>query len=138
MKKLIASLFLILFLTITSVSALESDWVGKDYVTAFGTTDKEITVTWNVVDGADLYDVEMFHVEQNVVAKTVEVTENSITTKLPKSGHYIFRVRACNSSRSDCSIWVESIDPEYARVNDQPRAWWVYGYVAPPGPITIE
>ena len=34
--------------------------------------------------------------------------------------------------------WSISTDLNVSKVDGNPRAWWVYGYIAPPGPIVIE
>jgi hypothetical protein len=35
------------------------------------------------------------------------------------------------------SEWAESTDPAVASVNGQPRAWWIFTWIAPTGPIII-
>lgn len=144
MKKLIIIFLLTLFLSL-NVFAQEdvttSGWEKKDYVTYFGTTDKSITCKWSLVDNANGYQVEVLHVERNSITKIIEEdsTDNTVEINFPRSGHYIIRVRACGDfpTCENASTWAESTDPNIADVDGQPKGWWVYGYVAPAGQITI-
>jgi len=123
---------LILLLLYSSVNAFES----KDYVTFFGRTDQHVTISWNQVSSATMYEVRAYHNEQEIYFWVGSTTNPEIIYQLPKSGHYTFMVRAVGDTWE--TTWCTSIDPVCATVDGNPRAWWAYGYVAPPGPIVIE
>jgi len=53
---------------------------------------------------------------------------------LPRSGHYAYQVQGC--ANTVCGPWETSLDPTYAQVNGQPRAWWIYAYQEPKAPGT--
>ena len=115
-----------------------------DLVTFFGSTGQPIKVSWDHNEPLpDFYQVELYSVERKtgaVITPEGGVTENSFVFTLPRSGHYIAKVRACLGvceSPPCCGDWSESTDPEVAIVNGQPRGWWLYGYVAPAGAIDI-
>ena len=105
---------------------------AKDYITFFGTTDQTVTVAWDEVPTATLYELQLHHQEQQVYISIGSTTETTFTFSLPRSGHYIAMVRAVNSEGE--SIWSKSTDPDVAA----PKPWWIYGYIAPPGGIIIE
>lgn len=109
-----------------------------DRVTHFGTTDKSITLTWDDQAPAKYYEVRLYHVEREdeVPAGSGRTESNLITFNLPRSGHFIGKVRACINA-GVCSGWSESIDPAVASVKGEARGWWLYGYVAEPGEIII-
>ena len=137
-KKIIS---IISFLVVLLSSPVSAEWLQKDYVTFFGTTDQTITVAWNPSPSANYYEIELNQVEQNT--KTILPTGQSLTDtqktfSLPKTGHFIVRVRACNISINQCSTWASSIDATVSMVGSESRAWWIFGYVAPPGPIVIH
>ena len=128
----------------------DGEFQAVDVVTYFGTTDQEIKVSWDHNDPVpDYYEITLYHVERGIEspAGIGKTDENRIVFKLPRSGHFIARVRACLESSEHvegcetppcCSEWSESIDPEVASVDGQPRAWWIYGHVAGPGDIVIN
>ncbi len=129
------------FLVLLLSSSVNAEWVQKDYVTFFGPTNQTVTVAWDPSPSANYYEVELDQVEQNT--KTILPTGQSLTDtqktfSLPKTGHFIIKVRACNSSINQCSAWASSTDATVSMVGSSSRAWWIYGYVAPPGPIVIH
>jgi hypothetical protein len=138
MKTIIISIVIFFLLMTSNVYA---EWVKKDYVTYFGTTDQSITVKWDAVDNAQGYQLELYHVERDSITKVASegLTTTQLELTLPRSGHFIPRVRAC-SDYPACethSEWSESINSEVAIVDGEARSWWIYGYVAPPGQIII-
>jgi len=123
-------LFLILFLHAFCVASAMQVF---DYVTYYMTTDQMVTAAWDASEGAEKYEIRLYCHERNEHLPIGETTECQITFQLPRSGHYIAQVRAlCTGGGSD---WAESTNIEHAAVNGQPRAWWLYGYLDPPGPI---
>lgn len=131
---------LLVFIFLLVAFNVSADWEKKDYVTYFGTTDKTITCTWDSSTGATSYQVELLHVERD--ATTIVAVENLVATQitfsLPRSGHFVARIRACPDDLEQCSGWSESVDPLVSSVDGQSRAWWIYGYVAPPGTPSIS
>lgn len=115
-------------------------WTGLDYYTYYGTTDQTIVFTcdYPTTGGTAVsYDWRVYHAENKVYV--LEGNTNypgSTEIQLPKTGHYIIEARARNAA--GVSEWVKSTDSVYARVDGQPRAWWIYGHVAGPGPIIIN
>ena len=111
--------------------------IGVNNYTYFGTTAEPVTLQWIVSSGAVGYELRAYHHEQQIYIWMGSTTELTFTYQLPKSGHYTFMVRAVGTG-DKFSTWSESTDPVVAIVDGQPRAWWSYGYVAPPGQIVIE
>ena len=133
---------MIVFLMFFSYSVAFS-WEKKDYVTYFDTTDNPVTCAWSAVEGAAGYQVQLLHVERDstTIVSREALTDRRDTFLLQRSGHFIVKVRACKYDFNTCEVhseWTESINSERSRVDDQPRAWWLYGYIAPPGEITIN
>lgn len=140
MKKFIT--FLILFLMLT-VQPVRAEWQAINNVTYFGTTDQQITVAWEASADATEFDLQLYHVEQkrNLAIATTPNKEMQLT--LPRTGHYIIKVRAKrldpnNPTEWQESIWAQSDDDTYATVDGQPKGWWVYGYPAPAGDLIIK
>lgn len=128
----------VLLIVLLSINAFA--WDGLDYFTYFGTTAETITCAWNPSETAEKYQVRALHREQNIYVDFGITNNCEHTVTLPRSGHYIFEVRAMKLEDGSAtaylvSEWIQSIDPEVATVDGNHRAWWVYGCVAPPGPI---
>ena len=111
-------------------------WETIDYVTHYGYTSETLTFMWDAGVGATSYEYRLYHVERKVYGDVVETTALQAEVQLPRTGHYIVEVRSKNER--GCSVWVQSTDAEKSTVDGQPRAWWVYGCVKPPGPIIIN
>ena len=140
MKKFIT--FLILFLMLT-VRPAWAEWEAIKNVTYFGTTDEQISVAWNASADATEFDLQLYHVEQkrNLAIATTPNKEMILT--IPRTGHYIIKVRAKkpdpdNTDEWITSIWAESDDSKYGMVDGQPQGWWVYGYPAPVGGLILN
>lgn len=55
-----------------------------------------------------------------------------LNVKLPRSGHYYLKVRACIGDT--CSAWASTKDSKFGSVGcDPPTGFWLYGTVQPPG-----
>ena len=110
-----------------SVKLSESgSWELKELKTYVGTTDQEITVVWPSDTSSEYYRVSLKHVERDSLITIAQSTPgNQLSFRLPRSGHFIILVESCN--QSVCSDWYTSIN----------AGWWIYRYVAPPGPIVI-
>ena len=87
----------------------------------FGTTDKDITISWDSLSGAT-YEYRLWDINRETYALTGTSEEASATFKLPKTGCYEFEVRAKRDS--DYTEWVK-IDSR------------IVGWVAGVGPIVI-
>ena len=138
---LVCGIILSLFLCVSSFAAdsftVTSNTTGKyDYYTYFVTTGAQITVEWLVVSNAKHYEVQIYNIERKEI-KAIGITGNTeMIFSLSRTGHYAARVRAVNDIGA--SAWSESTDPTVATVDGTPRGWWLYGYLAPPGPIIIK
>ncbi|OEU68380.1 MAG: hypothetical protein BBJ57_02120 [Desulfobacterales bacterium PC51MH44] len=114
-----------------------------DYVTYFDYTEKSEVFKWDA-DNAEYYKFKLHHVEKDIDVAMGTTTQSQVRIHYPRSGHYIHFLKACTTQIKDddgndlCSEWVDSTDPEYAKVNGEAQAWWVYRYLSPPGPIIIE
>ena len=101
---------------------------------------KPITISWDAVENAEYYRMSGFIHEtgEKVWYGKVNVTEKTVTPQ--KSGHYTFRVRACNNveEHETCSTWSLSTDARVATVNGESKGWWVNAGVAPPGQPQIQ
>lgn len=136
-KKLRNSLAIALISAFLVVPTLAySEWVAKDYVTYYGYTDELFTANWDLISSADSYEWRVYHVERDMYVLSGESATTSFTIQFPRTGHYIIEVRSKNEY--GVSEWAKSIDSTKATVNGESRAWWVYGYISAPGPITIE
>lgn len=130
---------LVSVLLLLSVFVSSSDWSKSDIVTYYNTTDKPIKCAWDAVPEATGYEARLFHLERNVevTLPNGKTTSTEIIFKLPRTGHFVFKVRACVNNYELCSDWCEASNPDCGLVDGQRRGWWIYGFVAPPGPITI-
>lgn len=109
-----------------------------DHVTYYVNTGEILTAAWDAVDTATSYEMQLlrFEWDNEIVQEWIGITETSQIFTTPKSGMYIIRVRARNAD--GVSEWAVSINTEFATVDGEPRSWWVYGYMASPGPIEIN
>ena len=115
-------------------------WSKKTNIEYFGTTNNEITISWSSVPEAEGYEIRLFHVERNVenIVANGKTALTQITFKLPRTGHYIVKVRACVNNYINCNDWSESINSEQSIVDGTAQGWIIYGHVSSPGPIVIE
>lgn len=121
--------------------SLAADWEikNKDAYLYWGTTDKPLKVAWDAQEG-NAFVFNLYHYEHSEEVARGSTELNEVTFMLPRTGHYHAKVCAIADPGDEvdevnCSL---SIDATYAVVDGQPRAWWVYGYVAAPGPIIFE
>ena len=92
-----------------------------------------ITLGWNESVGADMYEVRVQHVETEQIFIVGETSGLSINYILPKTGHYIFRVRAMNDYGS--SDWAYTTNPE--NVADG-NTFWIYSQIPPVTGVIID
>jgi len=125
---------IILLMSLCIYTNVYSDsFIEKDYITYYGTTDNTITLQWEESIGAVKYEMKYLYVEHNTYSDIVETNNTQLTITLPRTGHYIFEIRAIDSSDM-ISEWASSIINE----DTQTGSFWVYGYLAPPGDIIIN
>ena len=115
-----------------------ADFIALNHVTYYGTTDNYFTVAWNQSDTGGLpteYEIRMRHLERDQITAIARVQHpsNSMTLSLPRSGHFVIEIRAINADGS--SDWAVSTDPLSC---ENGISWWVYGHIAPVGPIVIQ
>lgn len=139
MKRILFSLIIIALIPLISWgAAFEPADPGAALVSYVGTTDQSITVSWDAEDAATYYEVHL--VDEDTGAETpnvnARVTDPETIVKLPRSGHYMVKIRACNEK--ECSDWTESTDPTKALVNGQAKGWLLDGRVAAPGIPSIS
>lgn len=112
---------------------------GKDLYTYVGTTDLELKVEWTPVTDATGYQLELYSVNRNAYVARASTPSPNLTFKVPNQGMYIVRIRAVRQLAAGAdpinSDWSTSDDPTVALVDGNPRGWWIYGFLAPPGPI---
>lgn len=106
---------------------------GLDYYTYFGTTAETYRLAFIPGQGAETHEIRLFNHEKSIYIDMATIAGNEYDILLPKTGHYSVEVRSCN--KYQCSTWSKSINPAESLVDGKPRAWWLYGHVAPPGPL---
>lgn len=128
--------------------ALGQSRTWRDLATFFGPT----SATFNLCFGPDLdaappdwVEVRRIKIESGAVTITRHNADTWVLgdpgeqclpgMKVPQVGHYAYEMRACRAQGEEtlCSGWSSSQDPSKGRVQGQPKAWWVYGYVPPLG-----
>jgi hypothetical protein len=135
---------LMLVFAACSAHALEATgFAGKDYYTWYGTTADNVTVSWDQPEGyisGDGFEIQIKNPERSVAVNIPETTALTKTFKCPKTGHWTVHVRSKRLTNGtwQYSTWADSIDPAVAKVNGQPRAWWLFVWIAGPGPISEE
>jgi len=131
------SLFMAVYFMFMSgfISLSNAAWEMKDLACYFYTTDSSITAAWAVAPGVDEYELRLKHYERDVYVDLGSTTDTQYTFSLPRSGHWTLEIRGTNSYKQ--GPWTPATDPIYGTVDGQPRGWWIYGYLAPVGPITI-
>ena len=146
MKRIFSVTLIILtiFLFSLNAHALTADgFEGKDLYLYYGTTADNITIGWDAGDGfnadTDTYEIVIHNPERNMDASMVEgLSENTLIIQCPKVGHWIVKVRTqrvLEDGTIEYSVWAESTDPKYAKVNGEPRGWWIFTWLASTGPI---
>jgi hypothetical protein len=148
---------IIFFLIFLMVGSNSFAWEKLDYVTYSGYTGEEVTIGWtnpctdlNTCTIPDEYEYEFYNKDMNVTLIKGTTSDTQVTVTLTRTGHYIPKVRSkknecvhedpndLNSPMIACySEWAESIDPQYAIVDDESRSWWIFTWVSPPGDVVI-
>jgi hypothetical protein len=110
----------------------------REAVEYYGTTDKLLQCSWPVVALAEGYEVVLHNIEKNSDSAAGKTTSTSITFKLPKTGHYVVKARACRKNYTECTDWSSSDNPDEAVVTGLPKGWIVFGTIANPGPPVLD
>lgn len=102
----------------------------------WGFVEDTFTAAWDYVPEPDLdrYDIQVYNKEKDeivIIGSTTPPTAE-VTVVFPRSGHYEVQIRAC--STTECGPWYSSTGPN-GTVGGNPRPWWVYRQISPPGPI---
>ncbi len=136
--KMIFVVLSVIFINIPSLDAWEI--INKDAYLYFGTTDKPLKVAWNPEPNADEFAFNLYHYESQAEVARGRTPNNTVVFMLPYAGHYHARVCSIDNAGDpiDEALCTLSIDSTRATVDGQPQAWWVYGNIAPPGPITFD
>jgi hypothetical protein len=142
MKKLLIFVLFILFLLPINSHALTADgFEGADHYTYYGTTADDITLAWDEPTGYDVlkddFEVVLYNPERNITIPLIITPELQVTFKTSKTGHWIvkLRTRKYDGTKYEYSVWAVSTDPTVAKVNDVPRGWWIFTWIASTGPI---
>lgn len=151
-KRVVGIFFIVLFLLAFFFIPRSLAWEKLDYVTYSGFTGKEVTIGWS--DGCegddcthpDEYEFKFYHKDMDADLITGNTPNTQVTIVLTRIGHYIPKVRAIkndcqhedpddqNSPLVPCySDWAESINPIYATVDGESKAWWIFTWISPPG-----
>ena len=115
-----------------------STFGNRESVEYYGTTDKLLQCFWPAVALAEGYEVVLSNSEKNVDSIVGKTTSTSITFKLPRTGHYTVRVRACRKNYTECTEWSSSDNPDEAVVMGAPKGWIIFGTIANPGPPILD
>lgn len=113
----------------------------KDVATYWLTTGEKVTVAWDGVTGADHYVYRIRSLERNALIKIegreeTETTATQFSFVVPFAGHFVAEVKAVAGDKS--STWATSDNKANAQINGEPRAWWLYGHIAPAGGVEIN
>ena len=149
-KPLLACFLAFLFLAFASGAIAqppEPDFTGHEYKIE----GSSLVLGWDSVGAGVTYQVQAFWTDpappfQYIFGNT---TQLEMTIPRVRSGHFIYRVRACNdvADPSTCSGWAvtDGEDPQgnpYGAVTiggvEQPGKWRTFWMVPPPSPPVIE
>jgi len=122
----------IFFLLVTSAYGYDQ-WVGTEYQI----DQPSITLAWDASVGATKYEAIAVWIDPtpDFIYPLEETTELQKVVQRIRTGHFIFKVRACNSV--GCSDeWADASVPEFGIVNGIPEGWRIYWKMpAPTGPV---
>jgi len=140
MKNMKIILTIVLAVLILSPISSFAAFSGNNNFTYTGTTADVVTLMWNAPVGyqtGDVFEIQLKNKERNTVVNIPETTALTKTFKCPKTGHWTVYIRSKRlvGSTWEFSTWVNSTDVTVATVDGQPRAWWLFTWVAGTGPI---
>lgn len=84
-----------------------------------------------------VFEIEIEHVEmKTVVARATNISKNYFDFIIPRTGHYIFRIRTRNTNTDMVSEWTNSYEAtESLGGCEGQRPFWLYAHIAPSGDI---
>ncbi len=133
-----------MWFSVTSSFALTADgFEGFDYFTYYGTTADDITLAWDQPIGFDIltddYEILLHNPERDITIPLIITLERQITFKTTMTGHWIIKIRAryYDGTEYKYSEWAISTNPIFALVNNEPKGWWIFTWIASTGPIEI-
>lgn len=139
MKSLLL-LWMVMFITTSHA------WERKDYLTVYGTTEVPVTICWNAGTGRHThFEIYLESAERGDKFPLDNIpysgTHYEYPVTIPRTGHWLVRLRSCNADK--CSPWIksESIDPATSvckGTTSQTGPFWIYGHIAKPGGIIIK
>lgn len=94
---------------------------GKAATVSCAQTPGEVVTRW---------EWELQSLERRTDVLRASTTTPTWAAKPARVGHYLARVRACNTQ--GCGAWSDSTDPATGMVDGQPRGWVLFFFVAPP------
>jgi len=100
---------------------------------------QSVTVAWDPVAEATSYEVRVVWQGSSgnkLVYDKGSTTATQLIVERPRTGHFMFEVRACNDV--GCSEWSQSINPECATVDGVARGWRVYFEMPAPSGGGVE
>jgi len=99
-------------------------------------TGETVQVAWDASAGADSYKWELLSHERGLaVFAQGSTTSTTAGIVIPKTGHWIVRVKAINAAGE--SAWAQSTGPE-ASAEGQTQPWWIHAWLAPATGPEIE
>ena len=130
MRKLFNIILFIICIPLISLSLTPGTYIYKTYWAYNGNT---VKLAWNESAGANNYDVKVEHAETEQLLDVGSTSDLTIEYILPKTGHYIFRVRATNEHGA--SAWALTTNPDYVvgRIT-----FWIYSQIPPVGGVGID
>lgn len=96
-------------------------------------TGSQITVEWDQSGMVDHYKAKLFRWESDeelvpAALATIPGNQRQVTFTMPRLGHYVFHIKACNKDESLCSDWITSADETQTHPNP---SWMIYSFPAP-------
>lgn len=134
---------LVLLFSLNAYALTADGFEEKDLYLYYGTTADNITIGWDEPldynTETDTYEMVIHNPERDIdVGMVVDLTGTTFTIQCPKTGHWIVKVRTkrvLEDSTIEYSVWAESTDPVYAKVDGVARGWWIFTWIASTGPI---
>ena len=125
MKRLLLNIIILILILFPSISfSLESG--TYDHLTYWRYSGDTVKLAWSAIvhnEDTIVYEVNIYHCETEQIIVIGETQNTSIDIRLPRVGHYVFKVRSWLLDKSMNSEWAESSNPAYALNN---KSFWVY------------
>jgi hypothetical protein len=119
-----------------------------DYYTYYTTTADILTLGWN--NPAENYNPEtdfcvinLYNYERKMATFVIETQETTTPFRCPKTGHWIIQAHMKRDTVDENGQPVQLVSETVTSitsgvVNDVPRGWWVFAWIAGTGPIDIS